>query len=185
MDGRGADSARQIIDWKKITQDDLCLDSTVLTRYGVQEGAKRGYNPAKKGRPSHHPLLAYLGCGLGVNLWNRSGNTASNTNAIAFLDRTLRLLDGITVTFLLCDSGFYSLRFLRHLEGKGMTALVFHNLIHYLKATVIVPQGPLPQLKTLRGKYFIIPGGALGNSGGRRAAKSSWRSSVPSSRAFS
>ena len=37
------------------------LDSTVLTRYGQQEGAKKGYNPRKHGRPSHHPLLAFLG----------------------------------------------------------------------------------------------------------------------------
>ena len=26
------------------------FDSSVLTRYGVQEGAKRGYNPQKRGR---------------------------------------------------------------------------------------------------------------------------------------
>ena len=32
------------------------FDSSVLTRYGVQEGAKRGYNPQKKGRASHHLL---------------------------------------------------------------------------------------------------------------------------------
>lgn len=293
--------ARQIIDWKKIAQDYLCLDSTVLTRYGVQEGAKRGYNPAKKGRPSHHPLLAYLGCGLVVNLWNRGGDTASGTNGTGFLDQTLQLLDGITISFLLCDSGFYGLKFLKHLEMKGrkyimavalnrffqskirsltnwrkiadgievnefdyalekdggvsrrhvairqnikkrpkaggkqpflfremeewkdyrigllvtserqpppeeiwrsyrpranvengikelksdyglegfclnnfwateaamgMIALVFHNLIHYLKATVITPEGgALPQLKTLRGKYFVIPGALGGGSG--------------------
>jgi len=31
-----------------------------MTRYGNQEGAKRGYNPKKKGRPSHQPQLAFL-----------------------------------------------------------------------------------------------------------------------------
>ena len=36
----------------------LDLDSTVMTRYGVQQGAARGYNPAKRGRLSHHPLMA-------------------------------------------------------------------------------------------------------------------------------
>lgn len=35
-------------------------DSTVLTRYGSQEGAEVGYNPHKRGRPSHHPLLATI-----------------------------------------------------------------------------------------------------------------------------
>ena len=38
----------------------LDLDSTVITRYGQQEGAARGYNPAEHGRVSHHPLMAFV-----------------------------------------------------------------------------------------------------------------------------
>ncbi len=38
----------------------LDLDSTVMTRYGQQEGAARGYNPGKPGRASHHPLMAFV-----------------------------------------------------------------------------------------------------------------------------
>ena len=38
----------------------LDVDSTVLTRYGSQQGAKKGYNPKKRGRNSHHPLLAFV-----------------------------------------------------------------------------------------------------------------------------
>ena len=38
----------------------LDLDSTVLERYGQQEGSLKGHNPPKHGRPSHHPLLAVL-----------------------------------------------------------------------------------------------------------------------------
>ena len=34
----------------------LDFDSSVITRYGKQEGAKKGYNPNKRGRLSHHPL---------------------------------------------------------------------------------------------------------------------------------
>ena len=34
----------------------LDLDSTVFERYGRQQGALRGPNPRKHGRPSHHPL---------------------------------------------------------------------------------------------------------------------------------
>jgi hypothetical protein len=37
------------------------LDSTVLTLYGKQKFAAIGYNPAKKGRPSYHPLLCFNG----------------------------------------------------------------------------------------------------------------------------
>jgi hypothetical protein len=36
------------------------LDSSVITRYGNQEGAKKGYNPKKMGRNSHHPLMAFI-----------------------------------------------------------------------------------------------------------------------------
>ncbi|MDD3250904.1 MAG: hypothetical protein PHF23_11165, partial [Smithellaceae bacterium] len=40
----------------------VCLDfdSTVVTRNGQQQGACRGYNPARPGRASHHPLLAFI-----------------------------------------------------------------------------------------------------------------------------
>ena len=38
----------------------LDLDSTVMTRYGKQDGATKGYNPKKKGRSSHHPLMAFV-----------------------------------------------------------------------------------------------------------------------------
>jgi len=68
------------------------LDSTVCERYGVQEGARKGYNPKKPGRPSHHPLKAGLGNGYVVNLWNRRGDTHSAHQAIAFYDQTCREL---------------------------------------------------------------------------------------------
>lgn len=39
----------------------LVLDSTVSGRYGrKQAGAQLGYNPKRPGRPSHHPLLAFV-----------------------------------------------------------------------------------------------------------------------------
>ena len=38
------------------------LDSTVLPVFGWRiEGAKVGYNPAKPGRPSYHPLICFEG----------------------------------------------------------------------------------------------------------------------------
>ena len=33
------------------------FDSTVITRDGRQEGSAKGYNPNRKGRNSHHPLM--------------------------------------------------------------------------------------------------------------------------------
>ncbi len=54
----------------------LDIDSSVFTRYGKQEGAQKGYNPRKPGRPSHHPLLAFVadvnmvifGCEAGMHI---------------------------------------------------------------------------------------------------------------------
>ncbi len=42
---------------ERITLD---LDSTVITRYGEQEGSAKVYNPRKRGRNSHHPLMAFI-----------------------------------------------------------------------------------------------------------------------------
>src|SRR3989442_13468827 len=53
----------------------LDLDSTVFERYGQQQGALKGPNPRKHGRPSHHPLLAVLaGAHFILHSWLRSGN---------------------------------------------------------------------------------------------------------------
>lgn len=38
----------------------LDMDSTVFERFGKQEGSLKGYNPRRKGSPSHHPLVAVL-----------------------------------------------------------------------------------------------------------------------------
>jgi Transposase DDE domain group 1 len=55
-------------------------DSTVNTRYGHQEGAETGYNPFKRGRPSHHPLVCVAaGTRLCLHMAWRPGNTVSAT----------------------------------------------------------------------------------------------------------
>ncbi len=72
-----ADLAGKLIEEEGISEDVLILDSTVCERYGRQEGACKGYNPRKPGRPSHHPLKAGLGSGYVVNLWNRRGDAHS------------------------------------------------------------------------------------------------------------
>ena len=54
----------ELFNWffKQIKFDNytLDLDSTIITRYGNQQGAKKGYNPKKPGRNSHHPLIAFV-----------------------------------------------------------------------------------------------------------------------------
>jgi hypothetical protein len=76
--------ATPIIGWQGIVEDNLNCDSSVLIRYGSQQGARRGYNPKNRGRASHHPLLAFLGAGYGVNVWNRSGDTGTGHGAVSF-----------------------------------------------------------------------------------------------------
>lgn len=51
-------------------------DSTVLTKYGKQEGVEVGYNPTKPGRGSLHPLFASIAdTRLVLVVENRSGKT--------------------------------------------------------------------------------------------------------------
>jgi hypothetical protein len=55
-------------------------DSTVNTRYGRQEGAELGYNPFKRGRPSHHPLVCVgAGTRLCLHMAWRPGKAVSAT----------------------------------------------------------------------------------------------------------
>jgi hypothetical protein len=123
------EAARQlavtIIRWEKIVEDNLNLDSSVLVRYGNQQGAKRGYNPKKRGRPSHHPLIAFLGCGYVVNVWNRSGNTGTGQGAVDFFRQTRLALGNVfCVNRVLCDSGFYLIDFIVHLESGQYSYII-------------------------------------------------------------
>lgn len=68
----------------------LDIDSSVITRYGKQEGAQKGYNPQKKGRNSHHPIIAFVNdVKMVANFWLRSGDSSSANNFIGFLEETL------------------------------------------------------------------------------------------------
>ena len=86
----------------------LDCDSSVLTRYGEQQGAKRGYNPHKPGRASHNPIIAFVSdVKLVANLWLRSGNTGSAEGFIPFLEDTFTKLHGKNISLLRLDSGFF------------------------------------------------------------------------------
>jgi len=74
---------KRLIPWTELKEDWLTFDSTVLERYGRQEGLKRGYDPKNKGRGSHSPLIAFLNKSkYVVHLGNRPGNVASWNNII-------------------------------------------------------------------------------------------------------
>jgi hypothetical protein len=117
--------ATTLIDWQGIREDTLNLDSSVLTRYGNQQGAKRGYNPKKRGRFSHHPLLAFLSSGYVINIWNRSGNTSAGQGAVSFFHQARMVLgDTFKITRVLCDSGFYEIAFIEYLESQSLTYII-------------------------------------------------------------
>jgi hypothetical protein len=68
--------------WRALPEEIvLDWDSTVLTKYGHQEGAEVGYNPTKPGRPSLHPLLAVVAKTRMCPAYQfRSGDTVTATN---------------------------------------------------------------------------------------------------------
>lgn len=110
---------RWIFDSIKFDNFTLDCDSSVLTRYGEQEGARRGYNPHKPGRASHHPIMAFVSdIKLVANLWLRSGNTGSSESFVPFLEDTFTKLKGKNISLLRLDSGFYSKEIFEYLEGK-------------------------------------------------------------------
>ncbi len=100
----------------------LDLDSTVFERYGQQEGSLRGHNPRKHGRPSHHPLLAFLALSKRIaHVWLRSGNAGSARGVNAFLAETLaRLPRQLRIRAVRADAGFFAREFLAELEQRGL-----------------------------------------------------------------
>ena len=98
----------------------LDFDSSVVTRYGEQDGAAVGYNAKKKGRKSHHPLMAFVAdVEMVANFWLRSGDAGSANNFEAFLFQTLSNLQNKKIGLLRADSGFYSQKTFELLETQA------------------------------------------------------------------
>ena len=100
----------------------LDLDSTVFCREGKQEGARKGFNPRRKGRNSHHPLLAVLAeAQFILHGWLRSGNTGAARGVIPFLQEALALLpEGTWLRTVRADSGFFDGSFLDFLAARAL-----------------------------------------------------------------
>lgn len=121
--------------FSELTFDNYTLDfdSTVMVREGNQEGATKGYNPKRPGRPSHHPLLAFVSdIRMIANYWLRPGNTSASTNYLSFLEDTLSRLENKRVGLVRMDSGFFSKSILDYLEHRNLHYIVacrFNNRI--------------------------------------------------------
>lgn len=108
------------------------LDSTVITRSGTQQGSAKGYNPNRKGRNSHHPLMAFISqTRMVANAWLRPGNTADSSSCVEFMQETFEhVLKDKTVGLVRADSGFYTEKILSYLE---------HQSLNYIIATRMYP----------------------------------------------
>lgn len=112
----------------------LDLDSTVFERYGHQEGAVKGYNPHKHGRPSHHPLLAVLGeVHFVLHGWLRSGNAGASRGVVEFLKEALAMLpEAIGIRVVRGDSGFFDQELLEFLEHRNLPYVVVARMTKWL-----------------------------------------------------
>lgn len=125
----------------------LDLDSTVMTRYGTQEGTARGYNPAKRGRASHHPLMAFVADTRMIsNCWLRPGNSSSAHNVQAFLANTLHRLGNQHVSLLRADSGFSDSAFLDYLDEQSLHYIIALRQNQPLQRALVDAQGWWPLL---------------------------------------
>lgn len=113
----------------------LDLDSTVFSREGSQPGAAKGYNPRRRGRKSHHPLLAVLAeAPFILHGWLRSGNTGAARGVVPFLQEALALLpEGLWIRCVRADSGFFEEALLHFLEERQLPYLVVARMTSRLK----------------------------------------------------
>lgn len=123
----------------------LDLDSTVLTRYGNQQGAAKGYNIKKPGRKSHHPLMAFISdCRMVANFWLRSGDAFTANNFESFLLDTLDKLQDKTIGLLRADSGFYCKNVFDILERKSIQYIIAARMYAPLQKLIVSIDNWLP-----------------------------------------
>lgn len=116
----------------------LDIDTTVKPIYGHQEGAEKGYNPTKRGRPSHsyHSyFVANLRLALGVDVC--PGNKTWAAEGLPGLWRVLNALEKEKwPTFIRGDCGYGNEKIMLECENKEIPFLF--KLRHTTKAKNLV-----------------------------------------------
>ncbi len=124
----------------QINVDNITIDfdSTVITRYGEQEGSAKGYNPNKRGRNSHHPLMAFVSqTRMVANAWLRPGDTADSSSCKAFMEETFNtVLKDKKVGLVRADSGFYNEELMSYLEAEKLDYIMAVRMYPNVKNTV-------------------------------------------------
>jgi hypothetical protein len=118
----------------------LDLDSTVFCRYGAQQdGSLKGHNPITHGRPSHHPLVAWLSERRRL-LWAtlRAGHAGTANGAREFLAQALTMLPARhRIGLVRADAGFFVTAFLRVLETRDLPYIIVARLTPLVRKLVI------------------------------------------------
>lgn len=117
----------------------LDLDSTVFCRYGEQAGSLKGHNPVKHGRPSHHPLVAWLSERRRL-LWAtlRAGHAGTANGAREFLAQAITMLPaGHQIGLVRADAGFFVTAFLRFLEARDLPSIIVARLTPLVRKLVV------------------------------------------------
>ena len=122
----------------KVDNITVDFDSTVITRYGEQQGSAKGYNPNKRGRNSHHPLMAFISqTRMVANAWLRPGNTADSSSCKAFMQETFdQVLKDKKVGLVRADSGFYTEELLSYLEEENHKYIMAVRMYPNVKSSV-------------------------------------------------
>lgn len=114
------------------------LDSTVLTLYGRQEGAKRGYNPKKKGRPSYHPLVCFEA--HTKDFWHgdlRPGDASTGHGALElFKTCVAKLPPSARHLRLRADAGFYNHVTVEYCEGNHIGYAIVAKMTRPLQNSI-------------------------------------------------
>ena len=117
----------------------LDLDSTVFCRYGAQAGSLKGHNPIKHGRPSHHPLVAWLSERRRL-LWAtlRAGHAGTANGVREFLAQALTMLPpGHRIGLVRADAGFCVTALLTTLEACELPYIIVARLTPLVRKLVI------------------------------------------------
>jgi hypothetical protein len=126
----------------KIDNITVDFDSTIMTRYGQQQGASKGYNRVKPGRNSHHPLMAFVDdCKMVANFWLRPGNSYTSNNFKTFLSDTLARLEGKRIGLLRLDSGFYDKEVFEYIEECGLNYIVAAKFYEPIQKVIASEKG--------------------------------------------
>lgn len=104
----------------------LDLDSTLLQRFGHQEGATHGYNPTRPKGRTHRPLLAFVSQPVFVlHAWLRAGSAPDNRGAVEFLTEALQALPNRwTVEGVRADGAFFDQKILEFLEQRTLSYII-------------------------------------------------------------